>query len=327
MDQLLEFSYHTVVFVLSFIMATIWGIIVIPLLRKLKFGQTVRDDGPATHLKKTGTPTIGGLIFYLPVLFFTILYANRFPQMVALAIAFFGFGAIGLVDDLIKVLKKSKDGLSAFQKTILQFIVATGFIIFCILVMDLGSDMILPFTNMSRTVQIPGWIYFPFLILVLYFMTNSVNLTDGVDGLCGGISLLVLLFFVFTSKKVLGYEYTIIFNAALSGGIIGFLVYNLHPAKVFMGDTGSLALGGGITALAILMKIPWILLIVGVIYIAESFSVIIQVAHFKRTGKRIFKMSPLHHHFELSGWKEVKVVYVFWGITLIGCILACFTLF
>jgi phospho-N-acetylmuramoyl-pentapeptide-transferase len=193
--------------------------------------------------------------------------------------------------------------------------------------LDLGSDMILPFTGMTVSIRIPPWIYYPFLVLVLYFISNSVNLTDGVDGLCGGISIFVLLFFALVAKKIPNFEYAIIFNAALTGGLLGFLVYNLHPARVFMGDTGSLALGGVIAALAILMKIPWVLLIAGIIYILESLSVIIQVAYFKRTGKRVFKMSPIHHHFELSGWKEVKVVYVFWAITLIGCILSFLTLF
>lgn len=327
MSKGFEFSYHTIVFILSFIIAVTWGIIVIPLLRRLKFGQTVRDDGPSTHLKKTGTPTIGGLIFYLPVLFFSILYVRNFPEILALVIAFFAFGIIGLTDDLIKVLKKSKDGLTPMQKTVLQFLAAAGFVLYFAVVLDLGSDMILPFTGMTVSIRIPPWIYYPFLVLVLYFISNSVNLTDGVDGLCGGISIFVLLFFALVAKKIPNFEYAIIFNAALTGGLLGFLVYNLHPARVFMGDTGSLALGGVIAALAILMKIPWVLLIAGIIYILESLSVIIQVAYFKRTGKRVFKMSPIHHHFELSGWKEVKVVYVFWAITLIGCILSFLTLF
>ncbi len=326
MNNLLDISYHTVVFTLSFVVAAIWGAIIIPALKRLKFGQTVRDDGPATHLKKTGTPTMGGLIFYLPVLLFGILYAKRFPEIIAPLIAFFGFGLIGLVDDLIKVLKKSKDGLSVLQKTVLQIVAAVIFIVYCETVLKLGTDMILPFTGMSKSIHIPGFIYYPFLVMVLYYMTNSVNLTDGVDGLCTGITVIVLMFFVVLTRRTPGLEYTVVFNGALTGGLVGFLCYNLHPARVFMGDTGSLALGGAVTALAIIMKIPWILLIVGIIYIIESLSVVIQVAHFKKTGKRVFKMTPIHHHFELSGWKETKIVYVFWGVTLIGCILAFFTL-
>lgn len=306
-------SEHIIAFAATFILALIAGPIFIPFLRRLKFGQTVRDDGPQTHLKKTGTPTIGGLIFIIPILIVAVYYSRSYPQIIPILIATLGFAAVGFIDDFIKVVKKRKDGLFAGQKTFLQLIVCVGFAFYVIRYTEAGSSIAIPFTS----IIIQPWLYFLFIVLFMYFFSNAVNITDGLDGLCAGVTLVVAIFFTIVSLTNNEWGYIKIFSAAIAGGCLGFLAYNNYPAKVFMGDTGSLALGGALTSIVVMMRMPLILVIVGGIYLIEALSVILQVASFKMTGKRIFKMAPIHHHFELKGWKETKVVTVFIVITVI----------
>ncbi|WP_024833938.1 phospho-N-acetylmuramoyl-pentapeptide-transferase [Ruminiclostridium josui] len=300
-------SEHIIAFAAAFVLALIAGPILLPFLRRLKFGQTVRDDGPQTHLKKMGTPTIGGLIFIIPLTLTSIYFYQSYPQIVPVLMSTLGFAAVGFIDDFIKVVKKRKDGLFASQKTFFQLIVCVSFAFYVMRYTEAGSSIVIPFTN----IIIQPWIYFIFIVLFMYFFTNAVNLTDGLDGLCAGVTLVVAIFFTIVSLTNGEWGYIKVFSAAIAGGCLGFLAFNIHPAKVFMGDTGSLALGGALTSIAVMMRMPLILFLVGGIYLIEAISVILQVASFKLTGKRIFKMAPIHHHFELKGWKETKVVAVF----------------
>jgi len=300
------------------------GPIFIPFLTKLKFGQTVRDDGPQSHLKKTGTPTMGGFIFLVPMIVLSLFYARYDVRILPVALVTTGFGIVGFIDDFIKVVKKRKDGLYWNQKMFGLLLVAVIFS-FYVTKAGIGTDIIIPLLGMDKTIDL-AWFFIPFTILVLIASTNAVNITDGLDGLCAGITLIVTLFFSIVAMTRSEWEYIKIFSSILSGGCLAFLAYNAHPAKVFMGDMGSLALGGAVGAIAIMMKLPLILFVVGAIYVIEALSVIIQVASFKLTGKRVFKMAPIHHHFELSGWKEVKVVYVFWTITLLLSIISLLAL-
>jgi len=316
-------STHVFEFILCFIFSLILGPVLIPMLTRLKFGQTVRDDGPKSHYKKTGTPTMGGMIFLIPVVVLAAFYAGHDKRILPLIFVTLGFGIIGFIDDFIKVVKKRKDGLYWNQKMFGLLLVAVVFAVYVSRTQT--SDIIIPFMGMDRTVSL-GWLFVPFVVLVLIASTNAVNITDGLDGLAAGVTLIVTVFFTIVAMTRGEWEYIKIFSAIVSGGCLGFLAFNAHPAKVFMGDTGSLALGGAVGAIAILMKMPLILIIVGGIYVIEALSVMIQVLSFKLTGKRVFKMAPIHHHFELSGWKEVKVVWVFWGITVLLCILGFFAL-
>ncbi len=311
----------------SLIAAVILGFILIPILRRLKFGQTVREDGPQSHLYKTGIPTMGGFIFIIPVTVVALLYTDNIRHMAAMIAAIAAYTLVGFIDDLLKIIRKNNDGLSVMQKSIALFVISAVYAVFSVLFTTAASDMIIPFSAMGETVTVPVWLYIPFLIIFLYLMTNAVNLTDGVDGLAGSVTSLVLLFFflvinaaptVLTDEKIL--------SLSMLGALIGFLIFNAHPAKVFMGDTGSMALGGLVGVLAIQMQIPWVILIAGIVYVAEALSSFIQVAHYKRTKRRIFKMAPIHHHFELSGWNEQKVVLIFSLVTIAACVLAYFTL-
>ena len=317
-------STHVVMFIVSFFLTLIMGPIFIPFLTKLKFGQTVRDDGPQSHLKKTGTPTMGGFIFLVPMIVLSLFYARYDVRILPVALVTTGFGIVGFIDDFIKVVKKRKDGLYWNQKMFGLLLVAVIFS-FYVTKAGIGTDIIIPLLGMDKTIDL-AWFFIPFTILVLIASTNAVNITDGLDGLCAGITLIVTLFFSIVAMTRSEWEYIKIFSSILSGGCLAFLAYNAHPAKVFMGDMGSLALGGAVGAIAIMMKLPLILFVVGAIYVIEALSVIIQVASFKLTGKRVFKMAPIHHHFELSGWKEVKVVYVFWTITLLLSIISLLAL-
>ena len=310
-------SEHILAFIAAFILALVAGPICIPFLKRLKFGQTVRDDGPQSHLKKMGTPTIGGLIFIIPIALVSIFFAKTYPKIIPLLLCMLGFGLVGFMDDFIKVVKKRKDGLYAGQKTFFELIVCVAFAFYVLRFTEAGTSIVLPFTN----IIIQPWLYFLFIVVFMYFFTNAVNLTDGLDGLCSGITLVVAVFFTIVSLTNLEWGYIKIFSSAIAGGCLGFLAFNVHPAKVFMGDTGSLALGGAIVAISIMMRMPLIIMLVGGIYLIEAISVILQVASFKLTGKRIFKMAPIHHHFELKGWKETKVVTVFIVVTIVLCIL------
>ena len=299
-------------FVIGVIIALILGPITIPLLRRLKFGQNIREEGPKSHLKKAGTPTMGGVMFILSTTIVMFIMSDSFTEkgMVALY-SLIAFGFIGFLDDLLKILKKQSEGLKAWQKMLLLLIVSGAFGYYSYV--NLPHDIIIPFTSFKLPL---GVLYVPFVIFVYAAMTNAVNLTDGLDGLASTVSVLVLTFFGVLTFIIKDYSLTI-FSVALIAGLIGFLKFNAYPAKVFMGDTGSLAIGGAITTIAIISGYPLLIVIVGGIYVIEALSVIIQVVSFKSTGKRVFKMAPIHHHFEQCGWPETRVVFIFWITTVV----------
>ena len=319
-------STEVAAFAGTFILAVIAGPIIIPILKRLKFGQTVRDDGPATHLKKMGIPTIGGLIFIIPMIITSLVLAPKHPDIIPILLVSLGYAVIGFIDDMIKVVRKNKDGLNPKQKSFGLFLVSAAFAFYTAYHPGLGTGMILPFLGIDAVVELPVWLYIPLIIIVMYLITNSVNMTDGVDGLAAGVTLIVAVFFTIVAMVRPEWENVKLICAITAGGCLGFLVFNIHPAKVIMGDTGSLALGGVVGAAAVVMKMPWMLLVAGAIYAVESLSVFIQVVSFKLRGKRVFKMAPIHHHFELSGWKETKVVGVFWLITIVLCFIGFATL-
>ena len=310
-----------VAFVLGGIISLILGPIVIPILHKLKFGQNIRKEGPKSHLKKAGTPTIGGIIFLASILI--VMLTMRYKITDEAMIVLYGtlsFGLIGFLDDILKIIHKENEGLTSGQKFILQILVSAfiayyGFTTF-------GSEIFLPFYN--GTVDFK-WFYIPFIIFYFTAITNAVNLTDGLDGLATSVTIIVLAFFAIVSYRT-GHISVAVFCTALIGALFGFLRFNAFPAKVFMGDTGSLALGGAIASIVLVLKDPFVVIIVGGIYVIEVLSVIIQVTSFKMTGKRFFKMSPIHHHFEQCGWKETKIVAVFSIVTVILCILGFISL-
>lgn len=297
----------------------ILGPLVIPVLKILKFGQNVREDGPRSHLKKTGTPTMGGIIIIFSLMLTTVLVNGSFSGLYAVAmITTLGYGLIGLLDDSIKIIKGRSLGLKAYQKIIGQLIFALILTYYAYNNPSIGSRLLIPFTD--KYIDLGIW-YIPLTaIFVIVGTVNSVNLTDGLDGLCSTITMIVSLFFIFVCYGF-GLDDMAIFAAAMVGACLGFLRHNSYPARVFMGDTGSLALGGAIAALAVLTGLSLYLPIVGLIYMAETISDILQVASFKLTGKRILKMAPLHHHFELSGWHETKVVSVFGIVTALLCLI------
>ncbi len=312
---------------ISFIIAAIAGVFLIPFLHKLKFGQEIREEGPSWHKKKSGTPTMGGFIFITATLVSSMVglfvtkageYSEDTSAVIAMLAAATAFGVIGFLDDYIKVILKRNLGLRAGQKFSLQFFVALIFAVWLVVSGLVDTEVAVPFVN--KTVELGYILYIPFIIVVMLAAVNSVNLTDGLDGLAGTVTLVVSVFYLVVSN-IKGVPAVATFAAALIGGILGFLLYNKFPARVFMGDTGSLFLGGAIASMAIFMKNPVTLLIVGFVYVAEALSVIIQVAYFKKTGKRIFKMSPIHHHFEMCGWSEYKIVLVFAAVTALLCII------
>lgn len=311
---------------LSFIATTVLGICVVPLLKKLKVGQIEREDGPESHLNKQGTPTMGGIIIAIAItiliVFIFLSYAKDDLQLaknlIPMAIISLGFGLIGLMDDAKKLILKNTKGLKPAYKMLGLLTIAVIYVIYLIKGINLGTDTYIPILKMF--IQLPIWIYIPFAIFVILGTTNAVNLTDGVDGLCPTVSAIIItcltvIGIIFDVKEV------VVFGTIVIGVCLGFLLFNMHPAKVFMGDTGSLLLGGVIAALALYLKMPLILLVIAIIPVLETVSVIMQIVYFKRTGNRIFKMAPLHHHFELSGWGENKVVSSFSIITLILCII------
>lgn len=303
---------------IAFIITLILGPIIIPLLKRLKIGQSVREEGPQSHLKKSGTPTMGGIIIFV-ALVITIMTSGMFNKdMYVLIIATFGFGMIGFIDDYLIVVRRNNAGLKANQKLIGQIILAIFLAIYQAQTSEFGTQLIVPF--LSNQYLDLGMFYVPFIVFVVVGTVNSVNLTDGVDGLASGVTLIVLSFFGLVALNR-GMNSISIFSTALAGACLGFLIHNAHPAKVFMGDTGSMALGGAVSAIAVLLNLPLVIPIVGGIYFVEALSVIIQVTSFKLTGKRVFLMSPLHHHYEQKGWKETKVVAVFWTVTVILCLI------
>jgi phospho-N-acetylmuramoyl-pentapeptide-transferase len=316
--MLKEIDIQVWVFVITFILTLFTGPILIPLLRVLKFGQTVRDDGPSSHLKKNGTPTMGGLIFIIPMLIISVYFAIRDHRLIPLIFATVGFGAIGFIDDFIKVVRKRKDGLYAGQKMFGLLLVATVFSFYVAQFTDIGTKIMIPFMGMDLIFDL-AWAFIPVTVFILIYSTNAFNLTDGLDGLLSGVTMIIAVFFTVVAMTRSEWDYLKVFSAIIAGGCLGFMVFNIHPARVFMGDTGSLALGGAMAATAIMMNMPLTLVIAAGICALETLSVVIQVGFFKLTGRRVFRMAPLHHHFELSGWKETKVVAVFWIITLIFC--------
>lgn len=301
----------------SFLISALAGPVIIPYLIKLKFGQEIREIGPSWHKSKRGTPTMGGMIFIFSVLVCTALFMHNKVSLWLMLFAL-SFGIVGFADDFIKVVKKRNLGLTEKQKFIFQLVMAILFL-YIGLYMDIITDeVIIPFWG--RAVDF-GWLYIPFALFVIIGTTNSVNLTDGVDGLATSVTVTVALFFAVISAFYGDYE-TMLFSLVIMGACLGFLLYNRHPAKVFMGDTGSLFLGGAVCAIAMRLKLPLLLIVAGGVYVIETLSVIIQVASFKLTGKRVFKMSPIHHHFEMCGWSEVKIVTVAVVVTLILCVTA-----
>lgn len=304
---------------ISFGVSVALGPLIIPLLRKLKVGQTVRDDGPSSHLKKTGTPTMGGILIMTSMAVTSVLYVKDYPKIVPILVLTLGFGLIGLLDDYIKVVLRRSMGLRAWQKMLLQLLVTGLFARYLLKSPENLLAMHIPFLK-GYYVDF-GWFNIPLLFLVVIGTVNGTNFTDGLDGLAGSVTVMVSTFF---TVAALGTGAGIgPITCAVTGALLGFLLFNVHPASVFMGDTGSLALGGFVAGCAYMMHMPLFLPIVGFVYMAEVLSVIIQVVYFKISGgKRIFKMAPLHHHFELCGWKETKIVAVFSIVTAILCLLA-----
>ena len=321
-------EFQVKVLFITFIITVLISFIVIPILRKRKVGQIDRDDGPQSHLKKQGTPTMGGIIIILSMIIVCVglyyyytrirLEPNVAKNILPLLFVSVGFGIIGFIDDFKKLILKNTKGLSPKAKMAGLLIVSVAYTVYLTTVLKIGTDMYIPFFKTSIT--LPIWIYIPFTIFVMLATTNAINLTDGIDGLSSSVTTIILtcltvIAIIFNVKEVT------VFGSALTGACLGFLLFNLYPSKVMMGDTGSLLLGGAVAAIAIYLKMPLILIIIALVPILATLSVMIQVAQFKRTGNRIFKMAPLHHHFELSGWKENKVVSVFSIITLIVCII------
>lgn len=303
----------------AFIFSVIGGPILIPILHKLKFGQNIREEGPKSHQKKAGTPTMGGVIFIIASIISMIILVRKPSDEAMFALyAFIAFGCIGFVDDLLKIIHKNNLGLRAYQKMLMLLLVSFGFGFYAANNPEIGTSIIIPFVG--KAVDL-GVLYIPFIIIYFAATTNAVNLTDGLDGLATSVTILVMTFFVIVSFNMGNYTLSI-FCAVVAGALLGFLRYNAFPAQVFMGDTGSLALGGALAAVAMILKLPLLVMIVGGVYVMETLSVILQVASFKLTGKRIFKMSPLHHHFELCGWHETKVVSAFSIATVILCMIA-----
>ncbi len=326
-------EFQVKVLFLTFAITVILSLIIIPILRRLKVGQIERDDGPQSHLKKQGTPTMGGIIIILSMIIVCVglffYYTKYRPEptiaknILPLLITSVGFGLIGFIDDFKKLVLKNTKGLSPTAKMIGLLIIAVGYTLYLTKVLNIGTDIYIPFAKTS--IVLPIWLYIPLAILVMLGTTNAINLTDGIDGLSSSVTTIILtcltvIAIIFDVKEVT------LFGSALSGACLGFLLFNLYPSKVMMGDTGSLCLGGAVAAMALYLKMPLLLLIIALVPILETLSVMIQVAHFKRTGNRVFKMAPLHHHFELSGWKENKVVSVFSIVTLIVCIIGIFAI-
>ena len=304
---------------LSFVISAAAGPVIIPILRKLKVGQTVRDDGPQTHLKKNGTPTMGGIIFLLGVVVTSLFYVKDFPKIIPVLFMTVGFGVVGFLDDFIKVVLRRSEGLTPAQKMAGQLVVTAVFAYYMVQISDVGLTMLIPFSG-GKYLDI-GWLAVPLLFFAVIGTVNGTNFTDGLDGLAASVTVMVAVFFTVVAGGTDSGNAPV--TCGVTGGHLGFLLFNVYPASVFMGDTGSLALGGFVASAAYMMRLPLFLLIVGLIYLVEVLSVIIQVTYFKAThGKRFFKMAPIHHHFEKCGWSETRVVTVFSIITALCCLVA-----
>lgn len=303
----------------SFLTSLIVGALLIPSLGLLKFGQHIREEEPENHQKKSGTPTFGGIIFILSIIITLLLITKNIRNEGMLALlGLLGFGFIGFLDDGMKIVRKKNLGLRAYQKMLLLVIFSGALAYYTCYILGYGTSILIPFS--SKSIQLDVW-YLPFIIFYFACTTNGANLTDGLDGLAATINLLIMTFFA-TLSFGLGHYSLCIFCTSVVGAVAGFLKFNMYPARVFMGDTGSLALGGAAATVAMILKLPLIILLVGIIYVVEILSVVLQVSSFKLRGKRLFKMSPIHYHYELSGWDETKIVSVFSIITVIFCFIA-----
>lgn len=313
---------NSVIFIsvmVSFAISVFLGPLVIPFLRRLKVGQTERTEGPESHLKKNGTPTMGGILILISVVAASLLFVRDYPSIIPVLFLTLGFGLVGFLDDYIKVVLKRSMGLKAWQKFSLQVLVTGVFVYYLLHYTDVSLEMKVPF--LEGTYLDFGWWNIPILFFIVIGTVNGTNFTDGLDGLASSVTVLVATFFTVVAIGTdSGIEPV---TCAVVGALLGFLLFNVHPASVFMGDTGSLALGGFVAAAAYMMQMPVFIAIVGFIYLAEVVSVILQVSYFKMTGgKRIFKMAPIHHHFELCGWSETRVVAVFSIVTALLCLVA-----
>ncbi len=310
-------SVETDALIVTFLLTLVLGFIIIPILKRLHIGQVVRDDGPKSHLGKKGTPTMGGIIMLAAIMIVSVGVSFKYPNVMPVAWITLGYGVIGFLDDFIKLILKNPKGLKPSLKMLGLIFVATAFVIY--LTNNNMMDTYIPI--LKTTIHMPGWLFIPFAVFVILACTNSLNLTDGLDGLASGVTAIIMIFFAMVSIK-LGNKDMAAFSAIVTGATIAFLFFNSHPSRVFMGDTGSLALGGAFCSVAFMLKVPLIIVVVAGVCVAEAISVILQVAYFKIThGKRLFKMAPLHHHFELCGVKETVIVPVFWGITILLCVL------
>ncbi|MBC2577649.1 phospho-N-acetylmuramoyl-pentapeptide-transferase [Peptostreptococcus russellii] len=311
---MLGFKELTLTAIIAFVLVMAMGPIVVPFLHKFKFGQTVRDDGPQSHLKKNGTPTMGGVMMIISILITTLLRAKLSTEILMALLCMFGFGMVGFIDDFIKIKMTRSLGLTAIQKIVLQVALALIISIYKFKTIGSGVQFVVPFSQAGINI---GIFYIPVMLVVILGTVNAVNLTDGLDGLASGITAIVSTFFVLFAFVIANNAGISQMAAATLGACIGFMWFNVNPAKVFMGDTGSMALGGAVTAFALFTNSVLIIPIVGGIYFAEALSVIIQVLYYKKTKKRIFKMAPLHHHYEQCGWPETKVVFIFWIVSVV----------
>ena len=301
----------------TYLCSVILGPVIIPFLRKLKMGQTERVEGVQSHLKKAGTPTMGGVIFLIAAVVTSLFYVKDYPAIIPVLFLTLGFGIIGFLDDYIKVVKHRNLGLLAWQKLIMQFIVTGGFLVGLHMQGLLTTIIMLPFIGAVDL----GWVYYPIAFFGIIFLVNAVNLTDGLDGLCSCVTFVSMLGYLLAAS-MLSFYHVAVLAAATAAAAAGFLVWNFYPAKVFMGDTGSMFLGGMVTALAFIMGRPELVFFFGIVYIWDAMTVVIQRVYFKLThGKRIFRMTPIHHAFEMRGWKEVKIDFFFSLIAIIGVVL------
>lgn len=318
-------DFQTKILLLTFAIAVVISFIIIPILRRLKVGQMEREDGPESHLKKQGTPTMGGIIIMISIAIVSIgayLYyikkgeVQTAKNLVPIVLLTMGFGIVGFIDDFIKLILKNTKGLKPSFKMLGLLFISVAYVLYLIKGVGMTTETYIPV--LKQFVEIPIYAYIPFAVLVLLATTNAVNLTDGIDGLSSSVCTIIITCLAIIAT-ILGVKEIVTICAIAIGAVLGFLMFNLHPAKVFMGDTGSLFLGGLISGVALYLKMPLVLLVIALIPVIETISVILQVLHFKRTGNRLFKMAPIHHHFELSGWKENKVVVVFSIVTLMLC--------
>ena len=308
---------------ISFVLSLVLGFIIIPILRKLKVGQVVRTDGPKEHLSKSGRPTMGGIIMLLTILIVSLGVSVKYKGVLPVALITLGYGLIGFIDDFIKLILKNPKGLRPSLKMLGLIVVATAFVVYLVYTEGGGTgipSVMETYIPIVKTmIEVPTWFYIPFAVFVILGCTNSLNLTDGLDGLAAGVTSLIMMFFIIAAY-MFGNKDMSAFSAIVCGATIGFLFFNMYPARVFMGDTGSLALGGAFCSVALILKMPLILVVVAGVCVVEAISVMLQVTYFKITkGKRLFKMAPIHHHFEMCGWKERKIVTIFSLINILGC--------